>query len=73
MAHPLGAATGWILSDTIGRRKSLLLASIPFIIGWSILGGFANSLFSINAAFLIMGIGLGLKEASSLTYIGEVW
>lgn len=72
MSHPIGAFVGWLLSDAIGRRKSLLLASIPFIIGWSMLGH-SNSLLMINIAFTVMGLGFGLKEASSLVYTGEIW
>lgn len=71
-AHPFGAFGGWIMSDAIGRRKSLLLASIPFIIGWTTLYN-ANSLTMIYVAFAVMGIGFGLKEASSMTYTSEIW
>lgn len=48
-----------------------MLAAIPPIIAWTMLG-FANSLTVINIAFMLMGLGLGLKEAASLTYTGEV-
>lgn len=71
MVHPFAAVIGWLLSDAIGRKKSLMLAAIPPIIAWTMLG-FANSLTVINIAFMLMGLGLGLKEAASLTYTGEV-
>lgn len=71
-AHPIGSIIGCILNDSIGRRKSILLSSIPFIISWCMLG-YANSLLIINVAFMIMGLGIGLKEASSQTYAGEIW
>lgn len=71
-AHPIGAFVGCILSDRIGRRKTFLLATVPFVIGWCILS-IAASLTMINIAFLIMGFGSGLKEASSMCYIGEIW
>lgn len=51
---------------------TLLLSSIPFIIGWTMFN-YSNSLALIYVAFLILGLGSGLKEASSLTYTGEVW
>lgn len=72
IAHPFGAFAGWITSDSIGRRKSLLLASVPFIFAWSVLA-FARSLSTIYIAFIVMGLGLGLKEASSIAYTGEIW
>lgn len=72
LAQPFGAFGGWIMSDAIGRRKSLLCASIPFIIGWTMLYN-SKSLTMIYAAFGIMGLGFGLKEASSMTYTSEIW
>lgn len=72
IAHPFGAFAGWITSDLIGRRKSLLIACVPFIFAWSVLA-FARSLSTIYIAFIVMGLGLGLKEASSLAYTGEIW
>lgn len=60
------------MSDAYGRKKTLLLSSIPFIIGWTMFN-FSNSLSMINFAFIIIGLGSGLKEAPSLTYTGEVW
>lgn len=72
ITHPFGAFAGWIASDAIGRRKSLLIANIPLIFAWSVLA-FARSLSSIYIAFIVMGFGLGLKEAASLSYTGEIW
>lgn len=71
-AHPFGAIAGFIMSDGIGRRKSLMFASIPFVIGWAMLYN-ATSLAMIYAAFGIMGLGFGLKEASAMTYTSEIW
>lgn len=48
------------------------MANIPFICAWSVLA-FARSLSSIYIAFIVMGFGLGLKEASSMAYAGEIW
>lgn len=55
----------------MGRRKSIMFATIPFVIGWSLLS-VGSSLEMINIAFLIMGLGVGLKEASSLIYVSEI-
>lgn len=60
------------MSDSYGRRMTLLLSPIPFIIGWTMFN-YSNSLVLVYVAFLILGLGSGLKEASSLTYTGEVW
>lgn len=47
------------------------MVNIPFIFAWSALG-FADSLSTIYGAFIVMGFGLGLKEAASLTYATEI-
>lgn len=72
IAHPFGCIAGWITSDSIGRRKSLLIANIPFVFAWSVLA-YSRSLSIIYVAFIVMGFGLGLKEASSIAYTGEIW
>lgn len=70
--HPIGAFTGWIISDMYGRRKAISIASIPFIVGWTMFG-LSNSLSTIYIAFAIVGLGTGLKESASLAYTGEIW
>lgn len=64
--------TGWIISDMYGRRKAIIIASIPFLIGWTMFG-LSNSLSTIYIAFAIVGLGTGLKESASLAYTGEIW
>lgn len=72
MIHPFAAIAGWLMSDAIGRRKSLFIATIPVFISWSLLG-YSESFLIIVIAFIVMGLGLGLKEAASLTYVAETW
>lgn len=55
-----------------GRRKGIFVASIPFIIGWTMFG-LSNTLPTVYIAFAIIGLGTGLKESASLAYTGEVW
>lgn len=70
--HPIGAFTGWIISDLYGRRLAILLATIPFIIGWAIFS-LSHSLSMVLVGFAVIGLGTGLKESASLAYTGEVW
>lgn len=72
LAHPIGSFLSGILSDGIGRRKTLILVNIPFAIGWIVLG-FSQSLTVICIVFTMFGILLGLNEASIATYTIEIW
>lgn len=50
-----------IITDAIGRRKTMLLVNIPHIIAWLMLG-YANSITITYIAFGLLGIGVGLME-----------
>ncbi|XP_029669723.1 facilitated trehalose transporter Tret1-like [Formica exsecta] len=71
----LGAMLGAILSgpmaDKIGRKKSLLLLTAPFLLSWVIII-FASELWLINVARFIVGIGVGAACVLVPTYISEI-
>lgn len=68
ICQPLGSVASGFLTEPIGRRKSLMLVNVPFVLGW-ILIYVANSLNTIYAGFVMLGIGLGLMEAPIFTYM----
>lgn len=71
LAQPLGSTmSGW-LSGTIGRKKSMMLANIPHIFAWIMLF-FATSISQVFLASILLGLGVGLMEAPTLTYVGEI-
>lgn len=49
MATPFGSFTGGILSENIGRLRSLQLCILPMVIGWIII------VFSPNISVLLVG------------------
>ncbi|XP_045777618.1 facilitated trehalose transporter Tret1-like [Maniola jurtina] len=59
------------LADRIGTKKTLLLAAIPYIIGW-ILVMLANNIPMIYAARLIQGLGYGIAYTAAPMYLGEI-
>lgn len=71
----LGAMVGAILSgpmaDKLGRKKSLLLLTAPFLLSWAIII-FAFELWLINVARFIVGIGVGAACVLVPTYISEI-
>ncbi|XP_050555032.1 facilitated trehalose transporter Tret1-like [Spodoptera frugiperda] len=67
-ASPIPAA---YLADRIGTKKTLLLASVPYIIGW-ILVMFAGNVPTIYASRLISGLGYGIAYTTAPMYLGEI-
>lgn len=71
IAQPIGALLSGPLSDRIGRRKTLLLLTIPLTITWIVLG-FAQSFPLICIGFTLIGFCMGLKETPAITYVSEI-
>lgn len=67
-ASPIPAS---YLADRIGTKKTLLLASVPYIIGW-ILVMFAGNVPTIYASRLISGLGYGIAYTTAPMYLGEI-
>ncbi len=71
----VGAATaalgGGRLSDRLGRRATLMLTSVIFIIG-ALICAFAGSFQILLAGRTIVGLGIGLASTTVPVYISEV-
>lgn len=72
MCQLVGAlCSGW-LAGPLGRKKAMILVNIPHFIGWVLLC-YSKSLTELFAATILLGVGTGLMEAPTVTYIGEIW
>jgi MFS family permease len=60
------------LSDTIGRKKIMLLGIVVFLCG-SFLCGFAWSMPSMIAFRLIQGVGAGAIQPVGMTIVGDLY
>lgn len=65
-----GALTGGRIADWLGRRRTLLITSIIFIVG-AIICALAGSLQMLVAGRLIVGLGIGLSSVVPV-YISEI-
>lgn len=65
-----GALSGGRIADWLGRRRTLLITSIIFIVG-AIICAFAGSLHVLIAGRLIVGLGIGLSSVVPV-YISEI-
>ncbi|XP_049880712.1 facilitated trehalose transporter Tret1-like [Pectinophora gossypiella] len=59
------------LADRIGTKKTLLLAAVPYIIGW-ILVMLAGNVPTIYVSRLISGLGYGIAYTTAPMYLGEI-
>lgn len=71
IAHPIGSLISALISDKFGRRKAIILVSIPIGAAWIMLG-FAESFMVICFGFILIGFGMGAVEAPTTTYVGEI-
>ncbi|KAB0797809.1 hypothetical protein PPYR_08802 [Photinus pyralis] len=71
MCVPIGCLISGIVTDPIGRRRSMQIINIPFIICW-IIFYFANQLWHFYFALAMGGFFGGLVEAPILTYVSEI-
>lgn len=72
---PLGALLGAIVSGIcakeLGRRKSIMLTAILFLIG-TLAAAFAPSLMSVILGRLLMGLAIGISAMVVPMYLSEV-
>lgn len=71
IAHPVGSLISAPISDKFGRRKAIMLVSIPIVAAWIMLG-FAHSFSVICFGFILIGFGMGSVEAPATLYVGEI-
>jgi len=67
----LAALGGGRLSDRLGRRTTLILTSIIFILG-ALICAFADSFQTLLVGRTIVGLGIGLASTTVPVYISEV-
>lgn len=59
------------LPSSFGRKKTLLFAAVPILIGW-ILVAFANSVVMLYLARFLCGISYGTVYSATPMYLGEI-
>lgn len=67
----VGAMAGGYLSDRFGRRVTLLLIGILYLVGavWSALAG---DVYSFVVARILGGVGIGISTVAAPLYIAEI-
>ncbi|XP_050437238.1 uncharacterized protein LOC126843634 [Adelges cooleyi] len=71
VCHPTGSFLSGFLQERFGRKRCMLMANVPSILGWILLY-FTESTTMLYAASLSMGMSIGFSEAPILSYVGEI-
>lgn len=67
----LGAVLAGWMSAALGRKRSLILGAVLFVIG-SLLCGFAWSPYTLIAARVVLGLAIGISTFTAPLYLAEV-
>ena len=67
----LGAMSGGFASDRLGRRKTLFLIGVLYLIG-SIWSALATDVYGFLIARVLGGIGIGVSTVAAPLYISEI-
>jgi MFS family permease len=71
LASALSPFPASYMVDIIGRKMSLLLAAIPYLIGWITIME-AGSVNSIYIGRMLQGLGYGIVYTTAPMYLGEI-
>ncbi|KAK5640514.1 hypothetical protein RI129_011325 [Pyrocoelia pectoralis] len=66
-----GSLCGGTIVDIIGRKRTILLSTFPYFIGW-ILVAYAKSVVIIIVARFLAGMGDGFSFSALPIYLGEI-
>lgn len=67
----LGALSSGPMSSTLGRRKSLLLGAVLFVVG-SVGCAFAHSMEVLSISRFILGLAVGVASFTAPLYLSEI-
>lgn len=72
ICQPLGSLASGVFLEALGRKRAMLLVTLPHIAAW-IMMFFATNEAMLFTAAVLLGLGVGFMEAPILTYVGEIW
>ena len=62
IVEPIGSIVSGMITDPLGRRRTMMFVNIPLIIGWFMMYN-ASSVTEIFVADILLGLGVGLMES----------
>jgi len=69
--HPAGSLLSGFLQERFGRKRCIIIANFPSILGWILLYH-THSVVSLYVSTILMGLSIGFSEAPIFSYVGEI-
>jgi len=69
--HPIGSLLSGFLQERFGRKRCIMFANFPSILGWVLLYH-THSVVSLYMSTILMGLSIGFSEAPIFSYVGEI-
>ncbi|XP_025421187.1 facilitated trehalose transporter Tret1-like isoform X2 [Sipha flava] len=70
VSNPLGALMSGVFMQTLGRRMTVQLTAVPFLIGWTVIGLSTDVTYLCLGRF-VSGVAIGMSSACYV-YVAEV-
>lgn len=71
LCQPFGSILSGCFQGVLGRKKSMLIVNVPFLVGQYLLY-YAESVTTLYYASIILGFSMGCLAAPTMAYIGEI-
>ncbi|XP_055307919.1 solute carrier family 2, facilitated glucose transporter member 8-like, partial [Sitodiplosis mosellana] len=71
LVQPFGSLLSAFITDSLGRKLSMILVNIPYALGWFMIHQ-GDAIWKILTGCASFGLGIGLMEAPIITYLGEI-
>ncbi|CAH1380125.1 facilitated trehalose transporter Tret1-like isoform X2 [Tenebrio molitor] len=70
ITNPIGSILSGVVAEYFGRKRSIQISSVPFILGWLCIG-LADNIHLLYVGRLVTGVAAGMSSAC-YTYVSEV-
>ncbi|XP_060533721.1 facilitated trehalose transporter Tret1-like isoform X2 [Cylas formicarius] len=70
VTNPVGSVLSGVLAEYLGRKRSIQISTVPFIVGWLLIGLGPNITW-LYVGRAITGVAAGMSTAC-YTYVGEI-
>jgi len=71
LSSTISSLFGGLLADSLGRKRAIMISSLPFIASWILLAT-STSTFSVLSSMVLSGLGDGLMFPIIPVYVSEI-
>uniref|UniRef100_A0A336M0F0 CSON014627 protein n=1 Tax=Culicoides sonorensis TaxID=179676 RepID=A0A336M0F0_CULSO len=71
ICQPIGSILSGVIVEKLGRKHAMMVVNIPHIVAWIMLY-FAQDIYTVFIANLLLGLGVGFMEAPGISFCTNV-